>query len=108
MGDATVAQYGYGYRYGYGHGSGNGTIKLSPLKPDRSYGGGAGSKLSSAARHSFEGPLRPEKIKNSTTIYSPGDAGKEDRRSSVTSKAGSQEMIIRRDVQFNVSHDYIR
>ncbi|ORY19017.1 hypothetical protein BCR34DRAFT_472648 [Clohesyomyces aquaticus] len=54
------------------------------------------------------GKLRPEKIKNSTTIRGGGDGELERPRSSGSgsSHTGSQELIIRRDVQFEVRSDY--
>lgn len=49
--------------------------------------------------------FRPDRTQNSTSIYHPNATPQED--SSVTSH-GSQEMIIRRDVQWDVRTDFIQ
>ncbi|KAF2838844.1 hypothetical protein M501DRAFT_935163 [Patellaria atrata CBS 101060] len=45
--------------------------------------------------------LRPEDFKNHAVIYHSNDKG-----DTTSSRSGSQEMIIRRDVQWDVRHDY--
>lgn len=54
-----------------------------------------------------EGKLRPEIVKNSITI-SGGDDPRPESRGSSSSRCGSQEMIIRRDVHFQVQHSYVK
>lgn len=49
--------------------------------------------------------FRPDRTQNSTSIFHPNETPQED--SSVTSH-GSQEMIIRRDVQWDVRTDFIQ
>ena len=49
--------------------------------------------------------FQPDRTQNSTSIYHPNETPQED--SSVTSH-GSQEMIIRRDVQWDVRTDFIQ
>ena len=49
--------------------------------------------------------FRPDRTQNSTSIYHPNGTPQED--SSITSH-GSQEMIIRRDVQWDVRTDIIQ
>ncbi|OCK78851.1 hypothetical protein K432DRAFT_383549 [Lepidopterella palustris CBS 459.81] len=95
--DTSIVHYGNGSSGGQA--SHRATIKMTSLKTGRSMN-------ASQSRGSFDGPLRPDKMKNSTTIYANGEVRSADR-SSVSSKAGSQEMIIRRDVQFDVTHDYV-
>jgi len=57
---------------------------------------------------SFSAPLRPEKVKNSTTIEAGVVEGRPESRGSLGSWSGSQEMIIRRDVVFQVQHSYLK
>ena len=49
--------------------------------------------------------FQPDRTQNSTSIYHPNETPQED--SSVTSHE-SQEMIIRRDVQWDVRTDFIQ
>ncbi|OCK81367.1 hypothetical protein K432DRAFT_450183 [Lepidopterella palustris CBS 459.81] len=87
----------------YGSGGYGGSYKMESLsKSVGSVGGDGGLR--------GEGRLRPEKIKNTTRVYSGRiEGGGMAREGSVASgSGGSQEMIIRRDVQWDVRHDDVR
>ncbi|KAF2188207.1 hypothetical protein K469DRAFT_703678 [Zopfia rhizophila CBS 207.26] len=86
----------------------NETIKMNSLKPRHSASFRReeecqDSKTPKVKHH--VGRLRPERLKNSTTICA-GEVERPESRGSGSSKAGSQELIIRRDVQFDVRSDY--
>ncbi|KAF2265809.1 hypothetical protein CC78DRAFT_567379 [Lojkania enalia] len=87
-------------------------IKLKSLRPRRSAtfrreAGENDSKSSKFKQHITK--LRPEGVNNHTTVYASGakDSYRPSSRGSDSSKAGSQELIIRRDVQFDVRSDYV-
>ncbi|KAF2201257.1 hypothetical protein GQ43DRAFT_471961 [Delitschia confertaspora ATCC 74209] len=82
------------------------TIKMNPLKPGTS-STMKRNELFRKPEMVVGGPLRPERLKNSTTI-SAGEERRCESRNSMSSLAGSQDMIIRRDVHFEIQHDYLR
>lgn len=80
----------------YGNGTkGQQSFQMTSLK---------GSESTKESSPQSLGQLRPEQIKNTTNIYHENEPPRED--ASVTS-GNSQEMIIRRDVQWDVRHDYV-
>lgn len=88
--------YGSAHSRGYGNGTKAGqSFQMSSLK---------GSDSTKDSSPQTLGQLRPEQINNTTNIYHENDPPRED--ASITS-GNSQEMIIRRDVQWDVRHDYV-
>jgi hypothetical protein len=85
------------------------SIKLNNFIPRKSNGDVKRNELYKKAEQKTEqeATLRPEKVKNSITI-SGGDEPRPDSRGSGGSRCGSHEMIIRRDVHFQVQHSYIK
>ncbi|KAF2473847.1 uncharacterized protein BDR25DRAFT_256791 [Lindgomyces ingoldianus] len=86
------------------------TIQMHSLKPRRSAKfrkEPESTKVGEDTKHHV-GKLRPEKLKHLTTIRAGRSGGGERPGSngSTSSMAGSQELIIRRDVQFDVRSDY--
>ncbi|KAJ9669586.1 hypothetical protein H2201_000453 [Coniosporium apollinis] len=88
--------YGSANSRGYANGTKGGqSFQMSSLK---------GSESTKDSSPQTLGQLRPEQIRNTTNIYHENDPPRED--ASITS-GNSQEMIIRRDVQWDVRHDYV-
>ena len=75
---------------------------MHPLRPRRSANFRTEVERAEKEKGSFHvGKLRPERVKNSTMIS--GGEERPESRGSESSKAGSQELIIRRDVHFDVT-----